>query len=279
MPTDFNQSIIEEFRANDGRVGGMFAGARLLLLTTTGARSGAKHTVPLGYLPDGAERTILIASAGGSPRDPAWVHNLVANPRVTIETGVFTHEAEAEVLTGAERDQLFARAVEADSGWAEYQEKANRILPVIALRHIPGPPNIANATSIGDGLRLIHDAFRHELTLIRAEIADTGGGIGAQLRVNCLTFCQGLGIHHRAEDDGVFPALADRSPDLAETLAQLRTEHESIAGLLEEIRHLISTDQPDRTAVLTEFDRLSAELDHHLRYEEKELIPVLDAAT
>ncbi|MEU8057449.1 nitroreductase/quinone reductase family protein [Microbispora bryophytorum] len=133
MPHDFNQQIIQEFRANRGKVGGPFEGARLLLLTTTGARSGVPHTVPLGYLDDEGGRMLVIASAGGSPRHPAWYHNVRANPHVTVETGVFTIEAEAAVVEGAERERLFARAVEADSGWADYQTKSGRVLPVVAL--------------------------------------------------------------------------------------------------------------------------------------------------
>jgi len=153
MPNDFNQQIIEEFRANGGRVGGPFEGARLLLLTTIGARSGAAHTIPLGYLPDGGERVLVIASAGGAPNHPAWFHNL-AHPRVTVEDGTFTYDAQAVVLEGAERDRVFARAVEADPGWADYQATTTRILPVVALLEVPGPPNVANATSGGTALTL-----------------------------------------------------------------------------------------------------------------------------
>src|SRR5690606_29051160 len=103
MPTHLQQQVIDEFRANGGRVGGPFEGARLLLLTTTGARSGAPHTVPLGYLPDGGEQFFVIGSAGGSPRHPDWFRNLVAHPQVTVEDGVFVVDAVAEVLDGAER--------------------------------------------------------------------------------------------------------------------------------------------------------------------------------
>ncbi|SFL13350.1 deazaflavin-dependent oxidoreductase, nitroreductase family [Streptosporangium canum] len=95
---DFNKQVIDEFRANNGQVGGCFEGARLLLLTTTGARSGTPHTTPLVYLPDGVERMLVIASAGGAPNNPAWYHNLQANPRATVETGVFVLDVEAEVL-------------------------------------------------------------------------------------------------------------------------------------------------------------------------------------
>lgn len=199
MSNDFNQQIVEEFRANGGRVGGPFEGGRLLLLTTTGARSGLPHTTPLGYLHDCGERVLVIGSAGGAPKHPDWFHNLVADPRVTVETGVFTYEARAVVLEGAERDEAFARAVEADPGWAEYQARADRVIPVVALEQVAaGPPN---ATSWGAALKLIHDAFRRELALIRKEIAQSGPGLGARLRVNCLTVCQGLHHHHTGEEE------------------------------------------------------------------------------
>jgi deazaflavin-dependent oxidoreductase (nitroreductase family) len=138
MTIDFSQQIIEEFRANGGRVSGPFEGARLLLLTTAGARTGVPHTTPLGYLPDGGERILVITSAGGAPKHPDWFHNVVVNPRVTVEDGVFTYEAQAVVLAGAERDRVFARAAEADQGWADYQAKTTRVIPVVALRQVAG---------------------------------------------------------------------------------------------------------------------------------------------
>ncbi|MDH6550391.1 nitroreductase/quinone reductase family protein [Streptomyces sp. SAI-041] len=272
---DFNQRIIDEFRANHGRVGGPFEGGRLILLTTTGARTGAPHTTPVGYLPDGGDRILVIASAGGSPRHPDWYRNLVAHPHVTVESGVFTYEARAVVLTGEERDRAFARAVEADRGWAVYQEKTDRVLPVIALHEIarPGPPNI-NASSPGEAIRLVHDVFRRELSLIRTELESGGTTLGAQLRVNCLTFCQGLHNHHTGEDRAMFPFLADRHPQSRPALDRLRTEHEHIAALVEELREALSgTDLP---SVRTEVTRLTTELEAHLTYEEEQLIPLLD---
>lgn len=230
MPNPFNQKVIEEFRARHGKVGGYFEGARLLLLTTTGARTGTPHTTPVGYYPDGGDRVIVIASAGGAHRHPDWYRNLVAHPRVRVESGVFTYDAEAVVLEGAERDRLFARAVEADRGWAEYQAKTDRVIPVVALREIPrdGPPQV-NAGSTGEALRVIHDAFRRELALIREEFAASGSSLGAQLRVNCLSLCQGLHRHHTGEDLGLFRALADGHPGLTPVLDRLRVEHERIA--------------------------------------------------
>ncbi|MGW4537772.1 nitroreductase/quinone reductase family protein [Streptomyces chartreusis] len=283
MPNDFNQQVIEEFRANKGRVGGYFEGARLLLLTTTGARTGRPHTTPVGYLPDSDDRVLIIASAAGAPTHPAWFHNLVANPRVTVESGAFTYEARAVVLEGEERDRIFARAVEADPGWAAYQEKTERVIPVIALHSLAegGPGNI-NASSMGEALKVVHDAFRRELELIRAEMAtgdkgSTTGTLGAQLRVNCLTFCAGLHNHHTGEGLAMFPFLEDRHPELAPALARLRDEHDRIAELVEDLRRVVGDENADPGTARREVERLTTELEAHLTYEEEQLIPLLDA--
>jgi deazaflavin-dependent oxidoreductase (nitroreductase family) len=277
MSEDFNTAIITEFRANQGRVGGWFDGARLLLLTTIGARSGRPHTVPVGYLPDGGGRVLVIASAGGSPHQPAWYHNLVADPQVTVEDGVFTYRATATVLTGAERDQLFARAVEQDPGWADYQAKSGRTLPVVALTAIPGPPQ-TGATTLGGGLKLIHDAFRRELALIRAEVGRAGPALGAQLRVNCLTLCNGLHGHHGREDAALFPGVGDQRPDLAPALDRLRAEHRTIAALLTDLQRVLADPGLDAATLRAEVERLTTEVEVHLAYEEETLIPVLDGA-
>jgi deazaflavin-dependent oxidoreductase (nitroreductase family) len=276
MPNDFNQQVIDEFRANSGKVGGPFEGGRLILLTTTGVRSGAPHTTPVAYLPDGAERILVIASAAGAPRHPAWYHNLRATPRVTVETGVFTYDADAVVLRGAERDDAFARAVESNRGWAEYQARTSRIIPVVALQGVPGPPS-PNATSWGAALRLIHDGFRRELALIRKEIAESGPGLGSQLRMNCLTVCQGLHNHHTGEDTGIFRFVADRHPDVAPVLERLGREHQAIAELLDELQRVIAAEHADARLARTEVERLTDELERHLSYEEEHLIPILDA--
>ncbi|MFJ8054660.1 nitroreductase/quinone reductase family protein [Streptomyces sp. NPDC096142] len=283
MPHDFNQPIIDEFRANKGRMSGYFEGARLLLLTTTGARTGNPHTTPVGYLPDG-DRVLVIASAAGSDRHPDWFRNLVAHPHVTVESGVFTYDAEAVVLTGEERDEVFARAVEADPGWAAYQEKTERVIPVVALHSLAqGGPGTINATSFGEAVKVVHDAFRHELALIRGELnkgADTGtepSTLGAQLRVNCLTFCQGLHNHHTGEDTVLFPLIAERHPGATTALTRLREEHEQIATLVDALRETLTTPT-DPATTRTEVNRLTTALEAHLTYEEQELIPLFDAA-
>lgn len=283
MPNDFNQPVIDEFRANNGRVGGMFQGARLLLLTTTGARTGTPHTTPLGYLPDGGDRVLVIASAGGSPRHPAWYHNILANPQVTVESGAFTYEARAVVLEGEERDRSFARAAESEPGWADYQEKAGaRVLPVVALYDAspPGPPNI-RADSMGEALRLIHDNFRYELSVLREEMTkhknepEARQTLAAQLRVNCLSFCHGLHNHHTGEEAGLFQLLADRHPDAVPALTRLREEHKRVAELVEELKQTVWTAGDPATAQ-AKVERLAAELKAHLAYEEEQLIPLLD---
>ncbi|MFE0021418.1 nitroreductase family deazaflavin-dependent oxidoreductase [Amycolatopsis sp. NPDC059021] len=130
---NFNKGIIEEFRSNHGKVGGMFEGADLLLLTTVGAKSGQERISPLAYQRDG-ERMVIIASYGGADRHPAWYHNIVANPKVTVDLGDGAFPATAVVhAEGPERDRLYARMAEAMPQFAEYQQKTQRIIPVVVL--------------------------------------------------------------------------------------------------------------------------------------------------
>ena len=130
--SEFNTNLINEFRANDGKVGGPFEGAPLLLLTTTGAKSGRTHTTPLVYLNDG-DRIVIFGSKGGAPTHPAWYHNLVANPGVTVELPAEKFDARAVRIEGAERDRIFTAQKQIMPGFAEYEAKTNRVIPVIAL--------------------------------------------------------------------------------------------------------------------------------------------------
>jgi deazaflavin-dependent oxidoreductase (nitroreductase family) len=129
---DWNNKIIEEFHANGGKVGGPFERSTLLLLTTTGAKSGKQRTTPLAYLSDG-DRYVIFASKAGQPTNPDWYHNLVAHPTVTIEVDTETFEARAKEITGEERDRLYAKQVERAPAFGEYQTKTTRLIPVIAL--------------------------------------------------------------------------------------------------------------------------------------------------
>ena len=129
---DFNRNLIEQFRANGGKVTGPFEGAPLLLLTTTGAKSGKTRTNPVVYTKDG-DRLVIIASKGGAPNSPDWYHNIVANPTVRIELPDETFEAKASVAEGDERDRLFAAQAAMMPAFKEYEQKTSRRIPVVIL--------------------------------------------------------------------------------------------------------------------------------------------------
>lgn len=132
---DWNKQIIEEFRANEGRVGGAFKGATMLLLHHTGAKSGTERTNPLVYFKE--DNTMYVfGSKGGAPGHPDWYYNLQANPGVTLEVGTETFEATAEVITGTERDRIYAANAALRPAFAQYQNNTSRKIPVIALRRI-----------------------------------------------------------------------------------------------------------------------------------------------
>ncbi len=134
-PNDFNQSVITEFRANGGKVGGPFENSPMILLTTTGAKSGQPRTSPLVYTTDG-ERIVIIASKAGAPTNPDWYHNLVAHPEATAEIGTEKFPVRASVAEGAERDRLYAAQATLMPGFAEYQQKTTRQIPVVVLERI-----------------------------------------------------------------------------------------------------------------------------------------------
>ena len=134
--SDFNQGIIEEFRANGGKVGGYFAGANMLLLHTIGAKSGQPRTNPLVYVTDG-DRLVVIASKGGADQNPDWYHNLLANPAVTVELGNEQFQARATAVTEEpERSRLYAKMVAHRSGFADYEKKTSRKIPAIVLERV-----------------------------------------------------------------------------------------------------------------------------------------------
>jgi deazaflavin-dependent oxidoreductase (nitroreductase family) len=134
MADDWNTKIINEFRENGGKVGGPFEGAPLLLLTTTGRRTGVPRTSPMMYLDDGTGRWLVFASKAGADTDPDWFHNLRANPEVTVEIGDRLQvKARAVVLEGEERDRWFAEQASRYPGFAGYQTKTDRVIPVVAL--------------------------------------------------------------------------------------------------------------------------------------------------
>jgi len=133
---NFNDQVITEFRSNGGKVGGYFANATLLLLTAKGAKSGQPRVYPLAYVTDG-DRIAIIASKGGAPTHPDWYHNLVANPDATVEIGNERFQVHATVVDNEpERRRLYDKMVEMMPGFAEYERKTTRKIPVVTLERV-----------------------------------------------------------------------------------------------------------------------------------------------
>lgn len=131
-PTNYNQTVIETFRNNGGKVQG---GMNLLLLTTTGAKSGQPRIAPLAYSTDG-DRYVVAASKGGAPTNPDWFHNILANPEVTLEVGDEKFQARATIADDEERIRLYAQHAELMPGFAEYETKTTRRIPIVLLERV-----------------------------------------------------------------------------------------------------------------------------------------------
>ncbi len=132
---NWNDGVIEEFRANSGKVGGYFTGKTLLLLHTTGAKSGLERINPVAYVTDG-DRLVIIASKGGASTNPNWYHNLLAHPQVKVEVGTEQFQARATVVSEPERTRLYSKMVAMMPVFAEYLQKTSRIIPVITLTRV-----------------------------------------------------------------------------------------------------------------------------------------------
>jgi deazaflavin-dependent oxidoreductase (nitroreductase family) len=131
--SDWNQKIIEEFRANEGRVGGMFEGSPMIIVHHVGAKTGVERETPLVYFAEDDGRLIIIASKGGAPENPAWYYNLKANPTIEVEVGTEKFAVAVDEVTGDERDRIWKRVVAERPGFGEYQEKTSRLIPVLRL--------------------------------------------------------------------------------------------------------------------------------------------------
>jgi len=129
---EWNRKIIDEFRANKGKVGGMFEGRTLLLLHTKGAKSRRERINPVAYVRDG-EKFVVIASKAGAPTNPDWYYNIVANPELNVEVGTETFRVHATVTEEPERTRLYDKMVEMMPGFDEYRHKTTRKIPVIVL--------------------------------------------------------------------------------------------------------------------------------------------------
>ncbi len=130
--SDFNDKVIAEFRENEGVVGGYFEGHTLLLLHTTGAKSGLERVSPVMCIEDG-DRYVIVASKAGADTHPSWYHNIVANPNVTIEVGAEKFDAVATITEEPERTELYSKMEAEAEGFTEYKNKTSRVIPVITL--------------------------------------------------------------------------------------------------------------------------------------------------
>jgi deazaflavin-dependent oxidoreductase (nitroreductase family) len=286
MSEDFNAvqaQLVAEFRDNQGKVGGMFEGWPLIVLTTTGARSGLRRSTLLGRLEIDGD-LVVVASAAGAPKHPAWYHNIRHNPMVTIETGTETYQAMAAIPPGEQRDRLFDAVIERAPGFADYQAKTTRVLPVVVLHRVEEGAD--RVKGMGDYIVEVHDWLRQELKSLRDQI-DAGTELqrapqelAQEMRTHCLNFCSALKRHHTGEDTVAFAMLAAQFPALAPALAKLGEEHVAVQRLQEEIQRLVDGYVPgesDPAVVRDELDRLGAELEAHYEYEERTVVTALNA--
>jgi deazaflavin-dependent oxidoreductase (nitroreductase family) len=293
---NFNQRIIEEFRANGGAVGGMFEGAPLVLITTAGARTGKSHTNPAVYLRD-RQRLLVFASNAGRATNPDWYHNLLADPQVTIEIGsgagrVETFAARAVPLEGEERDRFYELQAERNPAFRDYQGNTSRMIPVIALHPLDLAASPERNRAIGEQLVRHHNDLRRELIRVRSQVDELLAGnpvspdggrpalsLGPELLGHCLAFCNNLHMHHTRED-GAFSAFEAQFPELIPALDRLRQEHRHVAQTISDLHKLLDSLTADAAAATldrfrTELERLAFSLEEHFAYEEQQLIPPL----
>jgi deazaflavin-dependent oxidoreductase (nitroreductase family) len=294
-----NQPVIDEFRANGGSVGGMFAGVPLVLMTTAGRLTGRPRTNPVTYLRDG-RRYLIFGSNLGRSQHPGWYHNLLASPQVTMEIGtedgsVKPLATRAVVLAGPERDRLYQRQCTISPVFREYQRKTTRKIPVVALYPLDLAEDPERSRLIGEQLIAHHNDLRTKLARVRAQIlggvlggnaklgADDlrGADLGDQLRQHCLSYCYGLQLHHIRED-GAFTAFERQFPHLVPAISRLRSEHRLVAAALADLEALLSSAgsgaRADATALGGALDRVISGLEEHFSYEEQQLLPALNGA-
>ncbi|MER5355063.1 nitroreductase/quinone reductase family protein [Kitasatospora sp. NPDC002551] len=288
----WNERIIKEFRENNGKVGGMFEGAPMVVLTTAGRRTGKPHTTPAVHLYDDG-RYLVFASNAGGPEHPDWYLNLVASPQVTVETGtdegrVKPFAARAVVLEGEERDRLYERQCAVDPAFREYQRKTDRIIPVVALYPLDLAGDEERNRMIGRQLIAHHDELRAEIAEVRAAVESAlnggaadrpGADLARQLHRRCLGFCYGLQMHHTRED-GAFTAFERQFPHLVPAVTRLREEHRTVERALARLEELLergpASDGGDVAALRAEVDGVIDGLEEHFAYEEEHLLPALD---
>ncbi|WP_405405184.1 nitroreductase/quinone reductase family protein [Streptomyces sp. NBC_01104] len=274
-----DRSLIEEFRANRGKVGGPFAGRDLLLLTTTAAVSGTSRTTVLDYVRRDGALTVL-GSGTGTPDHPGWYRDLLAHPVVGVEIGTQDYQALAVPVRGPHDEELLAAS-------------PARIPPAVVLERADpevweGRPR--EIRTLADKVMEVHTWLRGQLRQVKAETdahfaaraAHRGPGeppapgLGLQIRQRCLAFCQALEFHHTSEDDHLFPGIARYHPDLGETFDRLRDEHRTVARIQNDLAALLAgIGIADPEGFRSELHAMSAELNAHFDYEEETIVPLL----
>jgi len=277
MPNEFNQRVVEEFRAQGGRVEGFPA---ILLLTTAGRRTGQPRTTPLAYHQDGT-RYLVFGSNAGSAEHPQWYRNLIAASGATVELpdgegGVTTLSVRPAELEPADRDHQYAEQARRVPNFATYATRTDRTIPVVALHPLDLSADPALAGQVIAQLRLHREDLRRQLADLRIRLEDAGPVPGpelvAQLPDHCLQFCYGLGLHHTRED-GAFTAFERQYPQLIPALARLRAEHRTVADALARFEARLSAPDTDAVELRAELDRLTDGLEAHFAYEETHLLP------
>ncbi|MET7649207.1 nitroreductase/quinone reductase family protein [Streptomyces sp. NPDC005426] len=303
MPTPENRKsedqaldtpTVEEFRAHGGKAGGPFEGRDLLLLTTTTAVSGTPRTTVLDYVRrDGS--LAIVATGTGTPNHPGWYHDLLAHPVVGVEVGTRGYQALAVPDQGPRGEESLAPSSPAAASRAGGQDVAPTVpVPLVVVLEPAEPepwegrPRVVR--TLADKLMEVHTWLRGQLRQVKAETdahfaaraahqgpgAPPVPGLGLQIRQRCLAFCQALEFHHTSEDEHLFPGIARYHPDLGGTFGRLREEHRTVARIQSDLAALLAglgIADPERFR--TELDAMSAELNAHLDYEEKAILPLL----
>ncbi|MFE9861074.1 nitroreductase/quinone reductase family protein [Streptomyces sp. NPDC005780] len=300
MPTHDNETldasadatVIEEFRAHRGKVGGPFEGRDLALLTTTSAASGTPRTTVLGYVRRG-ESLMIIGSGSGTPNHPGWYHDLLAHPVVGVEIGTRNLQMLAVPDQGAHSEELLDHTLPAVHGTGAHPASAVRVPLVVVLEAADpeeweGRPR--EIRTLADKVMEVHTWLRGQLRQVKAETdahfaaraAHQGPGeppapgLGLQIRQRCLAFCQALEFHHTSEDDHLFPGIARYHPELGAVFDRLRDEHRTVARIQNDLAVLLAgVGIADPQRFRTELAAMSAELNTHFDYEEKEIVPLL----
>ncbi|MFI0482952.1 nitroreductase/quinone reductase family protein [Actinomadura sp. 9N215] len=282
----WNDKIIAEFRENNGKVGGRFEGAPMLLVTTAGRRTGKPHTTPVIHLHDGDHYLIFGANAGRD-RHPDWYHNILAAAQVTVELGtaggrVEPFAAQAVPLEGEERDRQWERQCAIDPAFRDYEKTSGRTIPVVAITVLDLAADPHRARMIAEQLTRLHGNLRAELAAARARLDEAGARPPApdllqQLRRHCLTYCFDLQMHHTRED-GAFTAFERRFPGLAPTIARLREEHEAIEKLLARFETFLDRQDTGTAEIRAELERVVDDLEAHFVHEEEALLAATENA-